>query len=249
LLVTALALLAVAFPAVSRPALTEILWRGGFETGALSEWDAVQSVPGGAQVVTGRARDGVYSARFEVGPGDNPLACACGERAELVKHTGERPGTTSWWAWSAFFPTEFSVMPGRRVVFTQWHDYGSGHPAPLVVRVQSLAGVDRFALAVYGGRTANPVVREWVLGPVQRGRWYDFVAGIRWSSDGTGFVELTIDGAQVVPRTATPTLFIENGAKGVYLKQGLYRAVKWSGTTVGYIDAARRGRTREDVTS
>jgi hypothetical protein len=164
-----------------------------------------------------------------------------------VKHTGERPGSTSVWAWSAFFPAEFAVRPGRRVVFTQWHDYSSGHPAPVVVRVVSGGGQERFALGVQGGRTANPVVREWTLERIQRGRWYDFVARFRWAPDGTGSIELMMNGSWVVPKTYTPTLYLENAAKGVYLKQGVYRATPWSETTVAYIDGIRRGRTLADV--
>ena len=230
------------------PASAEITWRGGFETGTFSEWDALQARPGSATIVDDPVREGRYAARFEVGPGDNPLRCSCGERAELVEHTGERPGTTSVWAWSAYFPAEFAVRPGKRVVFTQWHDFGSGHPAPLVIRVVSTGGVERLGVGVLGGPLANPVGREWALAPLQRGRWYDFVARLRWAPDSTGSVELMIDGTWVIPKTNTPTLFVENGAKGVYLKQGVYRAQPWSRTTVAYLDGMRRGETLDDVT-
>jgi hypothetical protein len=40
---------------------------------------------------------------------------------------------------------------------------------------------------------------------------------------------------------------VENAARGVYLKQGAYRAVPWSGTTVAYVDGTRRGQTLADV--
>jgi Polysaccharide lyase len=243
--VLGLAAIVVLMPAV--PAAAEISWRGGFETGTFSEWDTVQAKPGTATVVTSPVRDGRYAARFRVGPGDNPLRCSCGERAELVKHTGEKPGTSSVWAWSAFFPAEFAVRPGKRVVFTQWHDFGAGHPAPVVIRVVSSGGEDRLGLGVQGGPTAHPVVREWTFGRLQRGRWYDFVARFHWAADASGSVELMIDGAWVVPKTTTPTLFVENGAKGVYLKQGVYRATPWSQTTSAYLDATRRGTTLSDV--
>ena len=234
--------------AVVVPSSAQIVWRGGFETGTFSEWDALQARPGRATIVDNVVRDGRYAARFEVRPGDNPLRCTCGERAELVKYTGERPGTTSVWAWSAYFPAEFAVRPGKRVVFTQWHDYGSGHAAPVVVRVVSTGGVERLGLGVTGGHFASPVVRDWALAPLQRGRWYDFVARFRWASDSTGSVELMIDGTWAIPRTNTPTLFVENGAKGVYLKQGVYRAQPWSQTAVAYLDGMRRGETLDDVT-
>ena len=229
------------------PAAAAVTWRGGFETATFAEWDALQAKPGGATIVTDRVREGRYAARFRVGSGDNPLRCSCGERAELVKHTGEKPGMTSVWAWSAYFPAEFAVRPGKRVVFTQWHDYGSGHPAPVVVRVVNVEGEDRLGLGVVGGPVARPVTRDWRFGRLERGRWYDFVARIRWASDATGSIELMIDGAWVIPPTSTPTLFVENGAKGVYVKQGVYRATPWSETTLAYLDGMRRGATLADV--
>ena len=73
------------------------------------------------------------------------------------------------------------------------------------------------------------------------------MARIRWASDTSGSVELMIDGAWVIPPTSTPTLFVENGAKGVYVKQGVYRATPWSETTLAYLDGMRRGATLADV--
>ena len=145
-------LIATAVLAVAMPASAEITWRGGFETGSFGEWDALQAKPGGAAIVAAPVRDGRYAARFRVGAGDNPLRCSCGERAELVKHAGEKPGMTSVWAWSAYFPAEFAVRPGKRVVFTQWHDYGAGHPAPVVVRVVNAGGEDRLGLGSWAVR-------------------------------------------------------------------------------------------------
>jgi Polysaccharide lyase len=60
--------------------------------------------------------------------------------------------------------------------------------------------------------------------------WYDFVVHVRWSSKPSlGFVEVWIDGARVLPRIATPTLYEGQGA---YLKQGFYRAPSPLTTTV-----------------
>jgi hypothetical protein len=235
---------------VSVPAQAEILWQGGFETGDFSEWDAMQVLPGRATIVADPVRSGGYAARFELRAGDNPLPCACGERTELVERSNELPGTVSSWAWSVYFPAEFAVRPGGRVVFTQWHDYDAGyppHPAPVVVRVLNVGGQDRFSLGVRGGPIARPVARDWTLKTIERGRWHDLAVRIRWAPDGRGYIELMIDGSWVVPRTYTPTLFAENASKGVYFKQGLYRATPTSETTVAYLDATRRGRYFSDV--
>ena len=75
-----------------------ISWRGNFETGSFSQWSlGVQALQGPAQVVSTRARDGRYSARFEVRPNPNPDAGG-GERSEILTQTGERAGAESWWA-------------------------------------------------------------------------------------------------------------------------------------------------------
>ncbi|MGH7717419.1 MAG: hypothetical protein ACREON_01060 [Gemmatimonadaceae bacterium] len=76
------------------------------------------------------------------------------ERAELLERTNEKPGTVSSWAWSVYFPAEFAVKPGGRIVFTQWHDYDQGlpgHPAPVVLRVLGVGGEERFSLGVRVG--------------------------------------------------------------------------------------------------
>ncbi len=58
--------------------------------------------------------------------------------------------------------------------------------------------------------------------PLLRGRWYDFVFGVRWSANPrVGWIELAVDGRVVIALTHTATLY---RGQGVYFKQGFYRA-------------------------
>ena len=89
-----------------------------------------------------------------------------------------------------------------------------------------------------GGDTSSPIVRSYVLAPLQKGRWYDFVLHVKWSASASvGFVEMWINGNRVVPKIFTPTLYAGMTA---YAKQGYYRSPH-TGTTVVYQDGMRRG--------
>ena len=100
----------------------------------------------------------------------------------------------------------------------------------------------------YGGNAA-PAAKV-----LQRGRWYDFVMGVRWSPTKQGWVELWMAPAgkklkKVVPRRHVPTAFIDG--EGIYLKTGIYRqratpvpGILWQdnwrrGTTFGKVAATR----------
>ncbi len=64
--------------------------------------------------------------------------------------------------------------------------------------------------------------RSWDFAPLTRGRWQDLELRVSWSDaiDG-GSVELKLDGATIVARTALATLY---SGQRAYLKQGFYRA-------------------------
>jgi hypothetical protein len=101
----------------------------------------------------------------------------------------------------------------------------------------------KVALRVLGGNMARPAKRYVTLAPLVRGRWYDFVFHVRWSSSRSGFVEVWVNGVLVLRRIATPTLYT---GQSVYLKQGYYRSA-FDATTVVYQDDIRRARTLADV--
>jgi len=76
--------------------------------------------------------------------------------------------------------------------------------------------------------------------------WQDFILHVRWSPDpATGFVELFVDGEQVVPMTNVATMH----GPGVFneMHTGLLRNDMVDFSEVIYIDGVRAGATMEDV--
>jgi Polysaccharide lyase len=170
-----------------------------------------------------------HVTRFVVRRGDSPVRS--GERTERVASvaaTRATPGTEQVYRWSTRFPTTFEpVADSTWNIFTQFHESAPDgcHPnVALQVNTQKIPAMLR--LQVRGGGLGPDCTpeqsRSWDFAPLTRGRWQDLELRVGWSDaiDG-GFVELELDGATVVPRTALATLYTGQRA---YLKQGFYRA-------------------------
>jgi len=220
-----------------------ISWRGNFETGSFSQWGlGVQALQGPATVVSTRARDGRYSARFEVRPNPNPDAPQ-GERSEALTQTGERAGAESWWAWSTYFGQDFRPTNGTIWnIFTDWHHTGPSGQANVHFEVNTLTSPWTIEMRTFGGQQ-DQNQRIFSLLNFKRDAWVDFIFHVRWAPDNTGFVEAWVNGKRVLPLTHTPTIY---EGQGVYLKQGLYRA-RSSVTSVVYHDGMRRGSSFAEV--
>lgn len=224
------------------PGGAAIRWRGDFETGNLSQWSGVHCLADRVRVVTSPVRQGTYAARFEVQEGDDPIGSG-GERCELKKSTGEGEGVESWWAWSTYFPDDFNPNPSTSWnIYTQWHGTDATGQPNVAFDASPASDSLAFVLKVRGGSATTPTVNRFSLGPVGRNHWYDFVFHVYWSSSG-GFIELWLDGANIIERTQMPTLY---AGQGVYLKQGFYRGASEL-TTVLLHDGARWGETCADV--
>jgi hypothetical protein len=219
-----------------------ILWSGSFNLG-LTQWTDVQANDGSFTIVPAPGGRGGDAARFLVRPGDVPIN-ASGERAEVYKETGEQEGTTSFWAWSVFFPTGSSSSPNSSWnVFTQWHQSGPNGVQPLSFEITNDRNREWLRMRAWGGDPNNPVRRAWRLAPLVRGRWFDFALRVHWAPDHSGLVQVWLDHRQVVPETRTPTLY---AGQSVYLKQGFYREP--SGVTSElYIAGTRRGASLADI--
>lgn len=213
------------------------LWTGDWETGGLTQWDVAQRTHAGdIAVVTSPLRQGRYAAHFTVHPGDLPVGG--GERAEVLKSTGEAAGQESWWTWSAYFPSSFRSNPNSSWnVFTQWHHSGSTGVQPVSFEVENDSGREYLRFRAWGGSVDNPTRVAWRLAPLQRNHWYDIAFHVRWAADSSGLVEVWVDGQPAVPLTRTPTLY---AGQSVHLKQGFYRNGS-SLTTDLYQDGVRRG--------
>jgi hypothetical protein len=247
-LILCLATLAAVCTFLVGSAESSITWRGDFETGTLSQWSALQAKDASrATVQSTVVHQGRYATRIEVRPGDNNVAgSGTGERTEVYASrttTDGYEGQETYWAWSVFFPSSFDAPGGAWNAFTQFHHTGSTGQTNIHFAVDDMSSL---VLRAMGGDFANPVRKDFTLAPLQKGRWYDFVFHVKWSPNpGVGFVQVWVNGAEVVPKTMTPTLY---PGEGVYLKQGYYRSA-YSGTTVLYLDGTRKGSSYDEVSS
>lgn len=219
------------------PALAsaEVIWRGDFETGDLTQWSKTQMVsPDRLQVVASPAREGNFALRAHVRKGDDPIN-ASGNRNELVLITDEPEGSEYWYGWSTMFAEDF---PSEKTwqLFTQWHHRGPSGSPP----VEFLVNGEEMRMRVGGSGGEIP----W-RAPLVRGVWHDFVFHVKWSPDpNEGFVELFHNGELVLPRTPAATQF---PGETNYLKLGLYRNDTVEPDGVVFHDRFIMGTTLEDV--
>ena len=217
LIVAALAL----FPLTGR---AEILWRGDFETGDLSQWDSQQVVsPDRVQVVDSPVRQGNYSLRVAVQQGDDPIN-ASGNRNELVLYDDPADGTEVFYRWSTFFPSTYPSTGGWQI-FSQFHHTGCCGSPPVEFYIR-----DEVIHLRVGGDQGRIVWRA----PLERAVWKDFILQIRWSSDPrVGRVALWYQGEQVLAPTDVATRYPGDGS---YFKLGLYRDASIQPTGVVFHD-------------
>ncbi|WP_369945795.1 heparin lyase I family protein [Vitiosangium sp. GDMCC 1.1324] len=224
------------------PPPSTAVWRGDFETGDLSQFSTKESMGADRlQVVQSPVRQGRYALRAEVRQGDDPIN-ASGNRNELVKYDGSSEGTEFYYGWSTLWPSDYPMTPNWQV-FMQWHHPGSSGAPPV-----------RFVLGCSAADCGQPLPdtlffivdnkTQWMMAPVTRGVWHDFVLHIKWSANSSvGFVELWYDGKLVVPKRNVRTLF--NSSDTNYLKMGLYRDEAVRPTAVLFHDGLVQAKTLE----
>jgi hypothetical protein len=189
----------------------EVLWRGDFETGDLSQWEDAQEVDEDKiMVVDDPVRQGDHAARFEVEPDDN--IGDTDPRAELVGTLVEDEGEERYYRWFTYFPDDFPTEDDEEfVTFTQWRatDESGAYTSFMVWG-------DEIELRRDGTRWSTPLEREV---------WHEFIYHVRWSPDPeVGFIELWYDGELVLPELRVQTMSGSPGdAVANYVKQGLYK--------------------------
>jgi hypothetical protein len=212
---------------------SEVIWRGDFETGDLSQWRGPATKSDAVKVVTDTVRSGKHAVRI-----DGTNAARKGERDRIeLQHqpagAGTGEGTERYFGWSVYVPkplTPTMHQVGYFEVRNVWRQLMS-----FEARGEDLLYTTRV-----------PYARRWEgKGKFTAGRWHDFVLHVLWSRDrAKGFVELWYDGEQVVPRTMTATLMDENPA---FFQIGLMRETSEVPETI-YLDHVIEATTREEVT-
>ena len=172
---------ALAIASWSPFAAAEIVWRGGFEPGDLSEWNEFTGpVDERVTIVDDPVRDGMYAARVEIRPGD--LGNGGLNRVEFGHHPPEVgfAGSERFYAWSMLIPQDVAVGAG-------WHLVTYWEAEVLYTNAMSfrLYADNLFNFATFvGGEQVH-----WST-TFEQGMWHDFVLHVVWSPDpSTGLVE------------------------------------------------------------
>jgi hypothetical protein len=178
---------------------------------------------------------------FELGRGDvTTTATMSASRAEVYDRQpteadtpanlwADPEGSVRWFGFQVYLPPEWAFADRTEdwLLLTQWKGRSPGSP-PVSLQI---AGT-RWAIAGAAGRTD--------LVPVRLDHWTTFEIGVHFSSvPSAGWVEVWIDGALALPRTAHATMgTVEGRIDPNYLKQGIYRSSAWQTTHVAYFSDA-----------
>jgi hypothetical protein len=193
------------------------LWRVDYETGDLRQWDGgQQATEGRIAVVEDPVEQGRYAARFEARQNEFTGGDTTANRSELLlTRYRDRVGDERWYRWSTLVPEDFPPdQPEAFASIMQWQRDDNQSPLPLGF------GIRGHNLRITSGGTRY-------LGRVEFGRWLEFLVHVKWSTDPEeGFVEVWLDGDEILPRTKLQTVFTDAEGQpiGHYIKQGLYKS-------------------------
>jgi hypothetical protein len=220
-----------------------MLWNGDFSYG-IGQWLALQDSTTSSAVgntkfdIVPSFRSGVTSAgRFTVNPSSNSAS-----RAELLTDSHMTEGSEYWYGASLLVPSNPNKADGWGTAVhntvMQFKNEGTGSPpVELGIWHWSDTRPDN-GLEVRMGGTYRLLDSEAFL----YDRTIDLAVHVKFSSDPSqGFVEVWVNGVQVVPPMYGRTL---NPGVDSYLKQGLYttgattNVVEWAATARGTSRAA-----------
>jgi hypothetical protein len=213
----------------ARAASANVLWRGDFETGDISQWSTSEKVADDRlQVVADPVRQGKFALKATVHQGDDPIN-ASGNRNELTFTKDNLENAERYYSWSTMWPADYASEKTWQV-FTQWHHERGGGSPPVEFYVNGETVFFRVSGVVL-----------WTT-PLVRGQWHDFVLHVNWAANGSA--ELWYDGQHVLAPTPAHTLF---PGQGGYLKQGLYRNASVGPVQAIFHDGMTVGTTLADV--
>jgi Polysaccharide lyase len=193
----------------------------GFETGNIGtgwEWGNAQYAdPSRLVTVKSKLAEGDQSLSVTVKHGD--LASG-GARAEVVQSSTNNPyfkeGDVVHYYWWTLFPSNF-VTSSLWHVWTQWHQ--ASDTACCQPDLQFVLNGNTIGLQAYRDKFNSDTLWSASL---QLGHWYRLQLIVKWSTTNQGFVQLWVDGQNVV-NTSHVTLDPTSPPYTAYMKQGLYR--------------------------
>jgi hypothetical protein len=215
---------------------------GDFETGDLTQWNAISEIVKlgyGVNASAGKARNGRFAGRMEVrflDRGTEEDGTPKKVRAEVLE-SAMKVGSEWWYGWSSMIDAEWADQENTWYIIQQFHQHGLGSP-PLFQRYAGGKWSIRCLTGICGGN--GPLWEE----KVPKGQWVDFIYNIKWSPDDDGFIRVWKDGEQIVDYRG-PTCYEAN--RGPYHKFGIYRGGKDEMTQIIWHDEYRRGTTKSAV--
>jgi len=157
--------------------------------------------------------------RFEVREGDcssNAGWSDCKndrERSELRELTvGKNEGTTSWYSWSFYVPSDWPSVFPTKTVLGQFHQIGS-HPVWMFLHQDGGLYLD--------DQSTGYSTRKALLIPADEfsNVWHKIEVQVKWTADDTGFLKIWVNNRQ---------RFVHEGktmsADTVYFRYGVYRS-------------------------
>jgi hypothetical protein len=213
--------LPLASPSASVPATTPNLTLSFDAKPAYSEWWGIQpgyrcvngsvnqsartKAPSDAFVrdsSRGNVRQGKYSARVVLNPGDHAAYTCQAESVSAIKRLNEGEGSQSWWAWSWKLPVGWRGTDswGMLFEFTAYHPFW---PSYGMLNFDA-ATRNSLRLVLHTGLTPNPGSGRYdssyqrlvtLLGPsapspMVYGKWLDFYMHAVWRSRTNGVLEI-----------------------------------------------------------
>lgn len=216
-----------------------VVFNSGFETGDLSYW----GVSGNAPVVQSTVvREGRYAIKSVIDRYDTTQKV--NYRTEVVPRGIDISPTTTddvwtnvdmWYGFSVYLPTTHTADRGYEIV-AQWHDVPDpNEPSrnPIIAfwahrNTWSISNLwDADAMTTYTIKSTGG--KEWSydgswsydLGPIELGKWTDWVVHVRWSWTNSGVLQIWKNGVLMVDQQGKPNCF--NDRVMPYFKMGMYK--------------------------
>lgn len=175
------------------------------------------------------------------------FCCGLGMSHSQATGTSVSSSGEFWYAWSTYFRSS-GYNPKTNSgwnIFQQIHNSASGQ-ANHHFEINTAASPHLIRLRSHGGAQNANAASYTLLPSFNLNTRYDFVFGVKYSTSNTGWVEVWVNGTNVLPRVNRPTIYTN---QGVYWKAGYYRGPVSSshGSMVVVHDNWKVGTARTDV--
>lgn len=215
----------------------EVLWKGDFESGNLSQWSYVLNGTlnerNNIEIVNSPVVRGKNAARVTIHPDD--LWSNGHNRVEL-KYDGKRTGEneTTFFSWHFQLPADVQVRNDIAYWETQ-QTYS-----------QSMAlFVEPGASGTVLGLRVNYGQGEFWSTPISVGEWHHVAMEVFWSQDvELGHVSLWLDGEKVVDKSKGST---KPDGNDLFIQMGMHRNAAENYEEVIYLDEAVEATTLQEV--